>query len=173
MTLVAREVLADCWFALSLLEADTESQSWRVHWAAAIALARAVGSVLDKVDSAADPLVKLAQAGRHRRWKNMDLAEHQIFREFIERERNNLLKEYQTDVYGEAEIFLGLGDQAGVVQELGAMVALDENLYRPMEDGPWAGEDARDVLRDALDWWERELTAIDAAVEELRRRQAR
>jgi hypothetical protein len=47
--------------------------------------------------------------------------------------------------------------------ELHEVVELDENIYRPMLDGPWEGDDARDVLRVAIDWWNAELDKIDAA----------
>ena len=43
------------------------------------------------------------------------------------------------------------------------IVELDENLYRPMLAGPWEGDDARDVLREVIDWWKLQLDEIDAA----------
>jgi hypothetical protein len=168
MTLVARDVLADCWCALSLLEDETDARKWRVHWAAAVALTRAVGSVLDKVDGVSDPVIQTIQKAAFKRWIDKASVEHHIFRRFIDQERNSVLKEYRSTVYGEAEIPLAVVCEAGVVQEFGAEGVLDENLYRPMEDGPWAGEDARDVLRSALQWWDRELTAIEIAVAEVR-----
>jgi hypothetical protein len=42
--------------------------------------------------------------------------------------------------------------------------ALGDNTYRPMVDGPWAGDDARDVLELAIRWWEQELALIDEQV---------
>lgn len=41
---------------------------------------------------------------------------------------------------------------------------LYENLFKPMVDGFGQGENARDVYRDAIKWWEHELDAIDATV---------
>jgi hypothetical protein len=41
---------------------------------------------------------------------------------------------------------------------------LDENLFRPLVDGPWAGEDVRDVYLEAVAWWEDELDHIDREV---------
>ena len=59
---------------------------------AALALVRAVGHVLDKMDANENgprPGLEVAYA----KWKaNRD--EHRIFWEFIEEERNNILKEY-------------------------------------------------------------------------------
>ena len=39
---------------------------------------------------------------------------------------------------------------------------LDENLFRPIETGFGAEEDARDVYREALQWWDAELSRIEA-----------
>ena len=105
-SLHAWNVLADCQLALTLLEEETDNQRWRVHWAAAVALVRAVGHVLDKVDGN-DASIKLAAGAAFRRWKGNDPA-HAIFRELIERERNNLLKEYRSDVHPLAEVSLAI-----------------------------------------------------------------
>jgi hypothetical protein len=58
--------------------------------------------VLGKVDSQ-DPLIKQAAGAAFRQWKSAD-PKHEIFREFIERERNNLLKKYRSDVHPLAEV---------------------------------------------------------------------
>ena len=50
MTAAARKVLADCEVALEMLEEEEDEQRWRVLWAGAMALLRAVGHVLQKVD---------------------------------------------------------------------------------------------------------------------------
>lgn len=39
---------------------------------------------------------------------------------------------------------------------------LDENLYRPIEEGFQVGEDARDVYVNAIEWWDMELSRIEA-----------
>jgi hypothetical protein len=173
MTFKAREVLSDCREALALLEDDTENSRWRVHWAAAVALIRAVGHVLANVDGA-DPIIGNATDAAFRRWKSADL-DHEIFREFIERERNNLLKEYHSDVHPLSEVSLAFellakpiaGGDSIVIRDV---AEIDENIYRPMLDGPWEGDDARDVLTAAIEWWERQLDAIDGEVRAARAR---
>lgn len=151
-----------------LLEDETDSQRWRIHWAAAVALIRAVGHVLDKVDGQ-DPDFKSAASQAYKRWKG-DTPEHEIFREFIERERNNLLKEYRSDVHPRAEISLALEFLAQPVAggdpvRMCHVGEIDENIYRPMLEGPWEGDDARDVLEMAISWWATELAAIDFEVQ--------
>lgn len=166
MTSKAREVLDDCRLALTLLEDDTENGRWRVHWAAAVALVRAVGHVLKNVDATNDAAVARAATAAHKRWKS-DASEHEIFREFIEKERNNLLKEYVSAVHPLSEVALAFELTAQPIEGGDSVLTrhvaeLDENIYRPMIDGPWEGDDARDVLNAAIEWWERELTSIDA-----------
>jgi hypothetical protein len=113
-----------------------------------------------------DPVVRQVAAAAFRRWKGVDPA-HEIFREFIERERNNLLKEYHSDVHPLGEVVLVAVERTVQPGGGGPSVTLDrvteigENIYRPMLEAPWEGDDARDVLREAIDWWDKQLYAID------------
>jgi len=68
MTQKAREVLKDCHKALSFMESETDYETWKIFWAGAIALIRAVGHVLDKIDGE-DPLVKAVAKEAFSNWK--------------------------------------------------------------------------------------------------------
>lgn len=166
MTRVAREVLADCELALTLLEEETDFRTWRVNWVGALALIRAVGHVLDKVDGA-DASVKFAARGAYRTWMS-DAPEHRVFRRFIDDERNNVLKNYIFNLHplDEVDVVIGMGitnpDNAALSREH-LVIPMTENIYRPILDGYGEGEDARGIYKEALDWWHRELDAIDAA----------
>ena len=166
MTHSARQVLADCRIALELLEHETDLGRWRVHWAGAVALVRTVGHVLDKVDGEDSELRSVARLAFNR-WKG-DAPEHEIFREFIEPERNNILKEYRFRHHPLKDVPIAvefnLRTATGEVRRHAEVFELGDNIYRPMMDGYRKGDDARDVLEEALDWWERELDAIDAEV---------
>lgn len=171
MTFKAREVLDDCRVALTLLEEESDLQRWRIHWAAAVALIRAVGHVLDKVDGA-DPSVKKASSAAFKQWKSAD-SKHELFREFIERERNNLLKEYRSDVHPLPEVALAIEVtpqpiDGGPPVRFAHVGDIGENIYRPLLDGPWEGDDARDVLSEAIAWWDNQLVAIEQEAERLR-----
>lgn len=165
MTSSSRQVLQDCKIALSMLEDDMNSETWRVHWAAAVALSRAVGHILHKVDAVNDTRTQNIVNAKFKEWKS-SAEEHQIFREFIEKERNNLLKEYRTDVHPhsstglEFEYTLKPFD-GGPLKKFRNITVLDENIYRPMIEGPYEGGDARDVLQEAITWWENQLDEID------------
>ena len=166
MTHKAREVLNDCCVALNMLEEESDLQRWRILWAAAVALIRAVGHVLDKVDGE-DQIVKAVAREFYKTWK-CD-AEHIIFREFIEHERNILLKEYRSDVHplDKVQVVVEMPIvpvHGGEPQTSAQVFDLDENIYRPILDGPWQGVDAREVLGEAIEWWNLQLDAIDGAV---------
>ena len=167
MTVAAREVLADCRIALELLEQETNLRRWRVLWAGSVALARAVGHVLDKVDGENADLRRAARSAFDR-WKSKD-PEHEIFREFIEAERNSILKEYRfrhhpLDEVPVAVEFTLCSPTTGELRRHAEVFELGDDIYRPMLDGFREGDDARDVLEEALQWWEHQLDRIDSEV---------
>ena len=158
MTARARCVLRDCEAAVEMLEDEEDEQRWRILWAGAMALLRAVGHVLGKVD-AKDERVRPFVEEAWERW-NSDRVTNGVFWEFIRDERNAILKEYSFSVVDSADVGLGLVENGGdedvddaVVSE--GPIVLGENLFRPLERGFGMGEDARDVYRDALKWCKR------------------
>lgn len=170
MTDQARRVLTDCYYALDLLEKETDPDLWRVHWAGALALLRAVGHVIDKVDSK-DPIIAKVSKDLYRSWKG-DPEKYEIFNEFIERDRNLLLKEYEFNVHPLDNIDLAVVSKAVSSQdeeiEIRGVYRLDENIYRPLLDGPRQGDDARDVYLEALEWWGEQIELIDDQVKTIR-----
>jgi hypothetical protein len=167
MTFKARQVLDDCKLALEFLEQSPNDQFWRVHWFAAVALVRTVGDVLHKVD-AYDSKLAEPISDAYTTWKN-DRETHSIFWDFIKHERDNLVHQYESDVHPSERISLAFSlDLVSTVDgkplNIKDVAKLDENIYRPMIDGPWEGNDARDVLQEAIDWWEEQLTQIESSV---------
>src|SRR6058998_1514510 len=144
MNLTARTVLSDCKNAHALLDDESHTIRFRLFWVAGVALLRAVGHVLQKVDAERNPAMKLQIERAYSEWKR-DKETNAIFWEFIEDERNNILKEY------------AIGFLAGpidvLVQPGAEIVSLDGNLFCPIADGRYAGEDGRDVMADAITWW--------------------
>ena len=146
----ARKVLSDCRLALSLLEDERDIARWRIQWVAAVALIRAVGHVLDKVDGQ-NPKIKKWATSAFDRWK-LGEGEDAIFTEFVEQERNTVLKEFQfrADLNEAVQVVVRSETRDGPSAEI---FALDENLFRPILYGYKKGEDARDVYADAIAWW--------------------
>ena len=158
MTGAARRVLADCEAVLAMLEDERDEQRWRVLWVGALALLRAVGHVLWNVDGRI-PQAREAIKAAYGSWK-AEQPEHLVFREFIERQRNNILKMYRMNVLDSPEVPVVVRDSdGGYITDV-----LAENLFRPVEEGFGAGEDARDVYREAIRWWKAELSRLDAVL---------
>lgn len=149
----AELVLEDCRKALELLEETRDEQTFRVLWVALIALLRAVGHVLQKVDGAEDEALGRVVASRWKVWLS-EREKHRLFWNFIEAERNSVLKMY--------EIGVQPGDvrTAVIHSESARLFTLDECIFKPLLDGPFAGEDGRDVAREAIDWWKEQLSMI-------------
>lgn len=153
MTATARKVLADCKTAHNLLEAESDTARFRVLWVSGVALLRSVGHVLQKVDSKRDPQIAGAVVAAWERWK-VDREANAVFWEFIEEERNNILKEYEFGfLSGPVNVLVTPSDE---------IFTLDDSLLCPVADGRFAGEDCRDILAEGIAWWERELSAIDS-----------
>ncbi|PYQ20852.1 MAG: hypothetical protein DMF79_09475 [Acidobacteria bacterium] len=89
----ARLVLADCRAALEQAELPPDPVAFRRSWAAVVALLRAVGHVLDKVDGRRSESLRRAIDARWRIW-NANRAGNRAYWNFIEAERNNILKVY-------------------------------------------------------------------------------
>lgn len=153
MTATARKVLADCRTAYDLLEVESDATRFRVLWVAGVALLRSVGDALHKVDAARDPRIAKAADDAWERVK-ADRENKAIFWEFIREERNNVLKEYKFGfLSGPVHVLVTPSDK---------VFTLDDNLFCPVADGRFAGEDCRDILAEGIAWWERKLSAIDS-----------
>jgi hypothetical protein len=154
MTATARKALRDLQVAHALLEVEESTERFRVIWVASVALSRAVGHVLQKVDSNTSPQLKTVILQMYESWK-ADPETHRVFFEFIEDERNSVLKEYE---FG----FMS-GPVDLVVLPDGPSATLADNLFCPLSSGRFAGEDCRDVLELAINWWQMQLGQIDRA----------
>jgi hypothetical protein len=152
MNLTARTVLIDCKNAHALLEDEAEPTHLRLFWVTGVVLLRAVGHVLQKVDAQRSPVIKHKIEQLYSEWKR-DKEANAIFWKFIEQERNNILKKYT------------IGFLAGpidvIVQPTGEPYSLDGNLFCPIADGLYAGQDGRDVMADAIIWWDKQLSSIE------------
>jgi len=152
--LAAEDVLKDCELALESLEAETDRRKFRLFWLAAVAALRSVGHVLEKIDSKESERMKKAIAQAYTAWKS-NKEHHKIFWQFIEEERNTLLKEGEPAVQ---PVPYQINVNADFVYEC------DFDIFAPMLKDPYMGEDCRDVLRDAINWWRVEIDAIKSTI---------
>jgi hypothetical protein len=119
-----------------------------------LALCRAVGHVLDKVDRHSSAALSEAIDAAWKRWSE-DQQIHRIFWDFVEDGRNCVLKQYEFRFFS--------GPTTALVG--GQSFTLDDLLFCPTTDGYAAGEDCRDVLGEAISWWEAQLVHIARASE--------
>ena len=151
-SLAAREVLYDCMQALEMLQTEVSFDRFRVIWVAAIAQVRAVGHVLHKIDSEKDQKLKKIIAESYDAWK-VNKEENAIFWDFIENERNSVLKQYEFGfLFGPLGV-ITLGEEEPA--------ELDDGLFCPILEGRYGGEDCRDILSDAIKWWKVQLNLIE------------
>ena len=146
MTTAAREVLEDCRTAVAEIGGGVQGRAWRCRWVAAVVLLRTVGYVLAAVDSSRS--VKYKQA-IDAAWKELQRTKPspQIFWQFIDQERHNIVHEYE------------VGAGQGATVHLGQNKPVEHHYL--LNTGPYAGQDQRDVLREAIAWWEQYLDAVD------------
>ncbi len=113
-----------------------------------ITLLHSVGDVLKKVDTEGNPDLDEIVDRAFDSWKK----DHKIFSEFIEEERNNVLKEYK------------FGTSIGVIVD----VPCQEIGKKEQETGSveythhYKGWDPQDVVEEAIRWWEDRLGEIDS-----------
>ena len=155
MTLAARKVLEDCEAAYQelaretgqaagLSERDLDPQTFRRRWTATVVLLRTVGHVLDKIDRHQNPEMA---AAIDEAWSDLNRTKPspEIFWEFIEAERNTVLKVYQFSLEEDEETIRGAPYKrySFVFQNLD----LAQNVLV--------------VLEEAIRWWHTYLEAID------------
>ncbi|MBZ0106945.1 MAG: hypothetical protein K8H84_15110 [Sulfuricella denitrificans] len=148
MTRQARLVLDDCRGALEELTDGVHDARWRRRWVAAMVLLRAVGHVLDNVDSQRDPKMQAAIADAWMQLKRRK-PEPTIFWQFIYDERNNVVKEYLVGAGHNITVYPGADRPA--------------DYQYVINTGPYKGRQQREVIAEAIKWWEQYLDAIDAA----------
>ena len=165
----AREVIDDCKVAIAALEECGFGPEWRRRWVTVVALLRAVGHVLEKVDAQAD--TRIAEVIR-RDWDSLKTSkpEPAIFWSFIEEERNNVLKEYRfgglhATGSNVSSISVPLRDGRTVTMSPGVVGSGDVHMH-VFDEGPFLGRNQIDVAKEALAWWESRLARTEAGLGE-------
>ena len=149
----AHEVLHDAEFALELLEqCENNRRQFRILIVACMTLLKTVGQVL--VNKNADSSIKrITQEYFHELKINRD--KNKIFFEFVERERNLIIHEYSANLEeNDIEIVYMDGNEAKAFN-LG-------DLYHCLaDDEVFDGQDVRDLIGEAIEWWKVQLKNIE------------
>lgn len=161
MPLAARTVLEDCKQAAALFTPGLQGSQWRIAYMANVALLRAVYHVLESRDAAVNPAFK----NKFKAWASNLLASKpapEIYWEFIVSERNLLLKEYQS-LAGQDVTVPGVLIEVNVkTGEQKATRLGNVEHHCTINGGFFAGRDPRELIAEAIAWWETQLIALEA-----------
>ncbi len=150
----ARGTLSDCKKAVVLLKRneDDEDGNWLVYLVAAIALVRAVGHVLIKIDGQKEAKIGDFLKRNWPSWKQEDIYCH-----FIEEERNNVLKAYQ---FPAEPVFLATKSGKRLTSKSGAYFVSPRHMC--MTSGFYKGRHIMDLFEDAISWWDSKLQQVES-----------
>ena len=160
----SRELYIDCLKARDLLAkaiADGKIDEAKIYWFACLAMLRAIGHVIYNVDSKnrTDDF-RLELKKRYKRWKT-----ESTFCDFIEKERNNILKEYESSLTKTArEECFSLVTESGdrLVTESGnPLVGVSVISEIVKTKGAFVGTSPVDLVTQALKWWDTELSDLE------------
>jgi len=164
----ARIVLQDCKHAIDRHTINLQSEEFRISWISVITLLRSVGYVLEKRDSKIPQNKKAIEE----KWKeiNKTKPEPKIFWEFIEKERNRFLKEYEhgikrvanidvIDTENNIRLSLDLANSRGGTAEIN-----NKQIKSFISSGTYSGQNEKEVAWIAYKWWEKYLDEIDTLI---------
>jgi len=131
-----------------------------------VVLLRVIGHVLDKVDGGKSTAYRSAIDSWWGRLKSTRPLPA-IFWSLIDEERNSILKEYQTTA-GQGVTVPGAVIEINVrTGEQRADPPGPPTYHYTFNAGHYVGQDQREVLLEAIAWWEQQLASIDEAANSL------
>jgi hypothetical protein len=142
---------------LDRLESCEVEQEFRILWFSAAALVRLVGDALDKADAAQGPAFRKAIDEAYLKRQK----DHPLYRDFIKKERDRLVHRYESSVAAGDVQHVAIKTEQGVF-----LGQIGDCMYKPLTDGPFDGEDVRDILSDVIEWWAAEIDWIEAKAAE-------
>lgn len=145
--LAARAVLRDCYRSKDRFKRAESVPDIRLEWVLVITLLRTVGHVLRNIDGSRSVFIKSSIAEAYRLWKT-NYKCHGIFHDFIESERNNLLKEYKIDP--------SVNKRINNLSDDGDYFLIGTRAFKPLH-----------AITEAISWWEDQLQLIENKAEQL------
>ncbi|WP_063659667.1 hypothetical protein [Aliivibrio fischeri] len=157
----SREVYDDCCYARDELEKAIEEgnyQKAKILWFSCLTLLRAIGHVLHKVDQPKyDDFFSTQLDEKYKFW----IKHEPIFKDFIDKERNKIVKEYASSLDVEEivkEKVLVTNSGLRIVTNSGQSILATTTLRSLVKArGHLAGKTPISVLNSALIWWNEQL----------------
>ncbi|WP_171167305.1 hypothetical protein [Ruegeria sp. HKCCA0370] len=147
----------------------------RVMYISAVTLLRVFGHVLHKVDCNKFPEIGAEVERRFQRWKKGE-GRDLIFAEFIEKERNLILKEYAPNWSPDNEVELKWRTLPAGPYASEESKQFSAALFKGLEGrtmkailmptGPFAGWSFDELLSEAASWWMQQLFEIELLLED-------
>lgn len=146
--------------SLNMLQTVEDQDQVEVLWIAAITALRGVGHVLAKVDKYSNTIL----SQKIDDWwidlnKNKTIDKNRIFFDFIDKERNDTIKVLSIHYDKGMQDILIIED----INEKEAYFVNDvipQLIYIPMTDGYYEGEDIRELIEMAIEWWEKQIEEL-------------
>jgi hypothetical protein len=162
----AREVLDWCRHALQELQQQPTGMDWIVKWAGTLALLRTVGEALKNVDAQGNPAIR---KGRQCWKKRVDFKNLPIYDKFIDGDVNRLLHQAEVTAGQSATVFApsavakatAFGEDRTSTEGTAPPARAPIYEYR-MNGGHFTGDDPRQVVQEAIDWWQQQIDDIQA-----------
>ena len=146
----AHEALRDSEYTLQLMETCEDIRVFRIYYIACLTLLRTVGQVL--ICDSADKDTRRAAIDHFNKLK-LEKDEHSIYFNFIQKERDVIIHEYEVNL-SEYDQIVSYSDSNKISSyNLGS-------LYRPLVDMQFEGADVRDLIISAISWWKTQLTIV-------------
>jgi hypothetical protein len=161
----AREILDYCRHGLTELQKDPTGYEWILRWVGTLALLRTVDEVLKNVDAQSNPLLAKARSN----WKNeLKRSQPAIYWEFIRGDANKLLHQAEiragqsasVSIAGVAADARAAGEEKPPLPKTNSPKPSSSVSYQ-MNSGTFAGRDPRDVVREAIEWWQNQVATIE------------
>ncbi|PKH03844.1 hypothetical protein CXF72_04035 [Psychromonas sp. MB-3u-54] len=161
----SREVFNDCVSAKDYFVKAVEAKDYqqaKILWFSCVTLLRTIGHVLHKVDAQNfDVTLQEELFVQFKVWKSSE----PIFKEFIEKERNNILKEYDICVeVSEVKESVNLitSDGFQLVSSDGYTLQATNTIEDFVKaNGYCKGESPISILNSALNWWDIKLKKFE------------
>jgi hypothetical protein len=126
-----------------------------------LALLRSVGYVLKNADARSDAALERIV---DRKWRELatSIPEPAIFWSFVEQERNTILKEYQINAGVNVTVRPGTNEHNLATGEVRELAPSRPTVYDYLiNSGPFRGRDQRDVVAEAIAWWDGYLSDVE------------
>jgi hypothetical protein len=168
MELRSEKVLADCLLAITKHTPNLQGAEFRISWWTVISLLRAIGNVLQKVDSEISEAYKRVIREEYQKLEETK-PKPEIYWQFIKAERDSFLKKYDYGVRRQlttrwnnqdgspASLSVYLDDQTGGTITSNFPGVQQESF---LTQGPFKGSNEQQIAYHAYTWWKNYIQNI-------------